>query len=475
MTTVKDRSPTAAELAYVVQVQQFAAELRALNSDATLQGAYGPGAAAEMRLAIAPDLRCAHWPEVQLRRGDIISMLTDSWPLAKKGAGLPLFMPGVLKPRNGNALRRRTQPNVEGLHAVVVDYDTGDAPLSLLAGQAGALGLFGVAYRSPSDGSDTTEILRHPGEPGPGVEDIVAPTPDACLAHLIAKGYRADILGPLTIIDPARVVRTKHQFKNRKTGQWETRESINTKIVCRHNSLAKTRLVAFAQEPFQRGPAEPARDFNARWVADMLGPLICALGFYADPSASDVNRCFYFPSALMPSGATEDVARVIPGEPLDRDDARLREWRAAYAEKAQCEREAAAKARAARGAARKGSGTAGTCTGRGHGGSFALADLIATHCDDRVRADKRDDKDGLIECECPFDHLHSNSGDPSDCGFFATNTGYARCHHSHGKSHTPQDFVARMLELGWFDETQLAQYQVRESWKAERPRFNWNF
>ena len=171
----------------------------------------------------------------------------------------------------------------------------------------------------------------------------------------------------------------------------------------------------------------------------------------------------------------DNTARVIAGQPLDADGPGMSKWRALYAEQVHREREAAAKARAARGAARKASGAAGTRAGRLQGGSFALADLLAGHCDDRVRADKRDDKDGLIECECPFDHLHSNSGDPSDCGFFATNTGYARCHHSHGKSHTPQDFVARMLELGWFDETQLAQYQVRESWKAERPRFNWNF
>ena len=171
----------------------------------------------------------------------------------------------------------------------------------------------------------------------------------------------------------------------------------------------------------------------------------------------------------------DNNARVIAGQPLDTNGPQIAEWRATYAAKAQREREAAAKARATRGAARKPSGAPGTGTGRGQGGSFALADLIATHCDDRVRRDKRDEKDGLLEAECVFDHLHSNAGDPSDCGFFATNAGYAGCHHSHGKSHTPQDFLARMLELGWFDETQLAQYRVRESWKAERPRFNWKF
>ena len=304
MTTIKDRNPTAAELAYVDHVQQFAAHLRALNSDAALRDAFGPGAAEEIWVCLSDRLNNAHWAVVLLRRGDFILLVTDGWPLAKSSGELPLYVLGRLVRRNGNSLLRRVQPNIDELGAVVVDFDTGDAPLDLLADRATTLGVYGVAYPSPSNGSCTMEILRHPGAPRLGVEDVVAPTPEACLTHLIAKGYRSDILGPLTVIDPARVVHTKHRFKNRKTGQWETRESVNTRIVLRHNPLAKSRFVGFLKTPFRRGPDESVREFNTRWSETVLGPLIRALGFYADPSCSDVNRCFYFPSALMPSGAT---------------------------------------------------------------------------------------------------------------------------------------------------------------------------
>lgn len=451
----KDRDPTAAELQYVGQVHCFSRRLRKNISDAALIEGYGAHAAEPMWVSWGPWLHCQHWASEEFRRGDLVSIVSEAWPLTKKGGELPLFQPGLLVSRNSNKLHRRIQPNVQQLDAVVLDFDTGDATLDLLEARAAALGLFAVIYRSPSDGAAATEILRHPGEPRSGVEDVVAPTHEACLAHLIEKGYRREILGPLTIIDAARVVRTTHRFKNKKTGKWETRESVNTKIVVGHNALAKSRLLAFLKGPFQRGDDESARDFNARWVATVLGPLIVALGFYADPSGSDVNRCFYLPSATMPSGAIEDVSRVVRGEPLDAEGPQMAEWRAVYGEKVRSEQAIQAKARA-----RSVQKTTQGLESRSTSVHYALADLLADQCDSRVRADKREDKDGLVECECPFDHLHSNAGDPSDCGFFVTNSGYAGCHHSHGKKHSPRDFIARMLELEWFDPVQLAQYRV---------------
>jgi hypothetical protein len=395
-----------------------------------------------------------HWECFDLRDGDFLAMLEE--PLAfKKGDLLPLYCPARLVARDGGVLVARVLSNVEHLSYAVFDYDRGDAGLDELVARATALGLRAMAHRSPSDGTTLSKILRHKGAPGSvqSEREIVAPTVAACTEHLIAEGYDPKLLGPITIVEPARVEKQIVRVK-KEDGEWESVEVINTYIIVRHLPLSKSRLILGLSEPFKREPGECNRKFAERWGDGVLKPVADQLGFQSDSKCCDPTRAFYLPSSLTPSAVPEDqITRFVPGEPLDLSGPKMASWRKSYeGSKRQRQAEQRARTKAAT-LNRKGLGNVESVR-------YALADLLADKCSDRIRNDLRREKDGLLEAECPFDHLHTNAGDPRDTGFFVTNAGVACCHHGHGDAHKAADFIAQMLADGWFTADELGQYAL---------------
>ena len=126
-------------------------------------------------------------------------------------------------------------------------------------------------------------------------------------------------------------------------------------------------------------------------------------------------------------------------------------WRKAVVEPLKDREHAKAERRAERTVRRERSGTP---TGR-----YRLAALLRDCCPRALRSEKGDD---FIVAECPFDELHSNSGDPSDRAFWANNFGNCGCHHGHGDEQDADDYVAKILEDGWITAEQLAAYAIRK-------------
>lgn len=434
------KPPSWEELETAKEQREYFAELAALNTDAALIEGFGPNAVDPVEISYI-NLNAKHAPPMPCRMGDVYMALAS--PLANVAKKqLPLVCPVRLE--SGHARVARTADNVQAIHFVCLDYDRGDAPVAEVSARAMELGLHGGAYRTPSDGTDITEILRCKGTPDNPVGEIrCEPTVEACKAWMLAKGYRADVIGDLTIVNPAKIERETHRIK-RGDGSWRTVDVVRTKIVVRHNRLAKTRLVIGLRKPFVRRANESAADFTKRWNDDVLDPIARVLGYYPDESCSDPSRAFYIPAANPPSGA-DDIFYVIPGPAFDLDGENMKAWRAA----AVVPREKAREERKARVVARRveRERVTGTPSGR-----YRLADAIRALASDYIR---RDRSEGLVVCECPFDHLHSNTGDPSDSAFWASNGGNCGCHHTHGAEHEPDDYVAQMIADGWFTQDQL--------------------
>ncbi len=423
------------------------AALSALNNDYTLTDVFGPDAAALVQIGILASKEAKHVPPITCRAGDLFSLLSTPLDLSK--ARLPLFLPATLL--HHHELRaRRNAANVGRIDFVVLDYDKGDALASVLIERAGEVlpDVSCLAYRTPSDGADETSLMRF-DQRG---KELCAATVEAVTAKLMAQGYKPDVLGAITVVDACKTEKETKSFRN-KNGQWEKKEIVRKKILIRHKPLSKSRLVIHIKDSFTRRDGEKLSAFERRWNDDVLTPLIHALGFAADPSCSDVCRAFYVASSLMPSRAT-DVVHFVKGAALGLDGDLMRQLRKQCAPTIKAEKAAAQKRKKVRQEQRA---STGTPTGR-----FMLADAVADLAPDRVRNDLREAKDGLLVCECPYDELHSNCGDPTDSAFWVTNNGSAGCKHSHMDEHDAEDYVAKMLADNWFTAEQLAAYAIRK-------------
>lgn len=441
------RPPSYLELEAANQHRESIEELAALNSDAALLDGFGPNAIDLVDISYI-NLNATHAPSIRCRMGDVYMTLASPMANTTKRQ-LPLICPAKLE--SGHARVARTAENVRAMHFVCLDYDRGDAPVADLAERAFALGLHGCAYRTPSDGCETTEILRCKGTPDNpvGGKILCEPTVEACTAWMLAKGYRVDVIGDIAIVDPAKIEHETCTVRG-KGGTKREVEAIRTKIVIKHHPLAKSRLVVGLRKSFDRRAGEIAADFTKRWNDDVLDPIARVLGYHPDESCSDPSRAFHIPSANPPSGA-DDIFYVIPGPAFDLGGEDMEAWRAASVaprEKEQNERKALIGARRV-----ERERVTGKTSGR-----YRLADAIRALAPDYVR---RDRNEGFIVCECPFDHLHSNTGDPSDAAFWASNGGNCGCHHTHATEHEPDDYIAQMIADAWFTREQLDTYPWR--------------
>ena len=257
------------------------------------------------------------------------------------------------------------------------------------------------------------------------------------------------MLGTLTIVDPEKVEREQVKYRN-SDGDWVQKEVVRTKIVVKHNALAKTRIMCALKTPFCRLPGEAANTFNARWVCDVLEPIFHALGFVADPSCKDVSRAYYLPSSIPPSGAAT-ITDFVAGHALDVDGDLM-------ADLAQGRREATS-GRAPRSGSRvrHSAGRPVPQPASLLGGTISRPSSTPMHPIAYVAKRKTS-----IIAECPFDELHSNCGAPTDKAFWCTRSGKAGCYHSHGEEHSPADYLAKMIADGWFTAEQAKEHAIRE-------------
>jgi len=314
------------------------------------------------------------------------------------------YMPMVF---GASAGTRRTANAMVTAEWLLLDVESGDR-LEDAEERVEELGLSGLAYTSFNDGTQTSYLMRDAVLKALRIE--TDPTDEQVRRYLTDMGKHR----------PKHVasVKIKNQHHHTEEG---------VKIELEHAPLEKWRLafpLAEVQTITDLAPTQRAQqDVYARKVrglAEMLGVI-------PDEACLDVSRAFFAPSHPPGSdyyvavyrgrGLTfDEIPEIGKERPADAKGNSLKGWAAQYAR------------------------------------FFDLASLMENECPDKVRADKG----GLLETECPFDHMHSNAGDPDDGGCHVRDadgeTGFQwSCKHNGCSGHDRLDMLAQALADGWFD------------------------
>lgn len=199
-----------------------------------------------------------------------------------------------------------------------------------------------------------------------------------------------------------------------------------------------------------------------RWKARLLG-LAKIVGVPIDESCLDPSRLFYLPRHTkgQPFSVVVTAGNALDFDAVPEINTRSRE---------QPEDDFLERAAKALGAG------VGTLTFDGFSlrgwaaksaETFQMAEMFRAVAEERIRSDNNT---GKLEIECPFDHEHSNPGDPDDRACYVVDahsgdraSGFAwGCQHNSCKSRNRLEFVCQALEARWFTTDDL----TNESFQA---------
>lgn len=314
------------------------------------------------------------------------------------------YMPIVF---GASAGTRRTANAMVTAEWLLLDVESGDR-LEDAEERVEELGLACLAYTSFNDGTQTSYLTRDAVLKALKIE--TDPTDEQVRQYLADMGkHRPEHIASVTI---------KNQHHHTEEG---------VKIELEHAPLEKWRLAFPLSEAVTITTLAPTQRAQQDVYARRVRGLAEMIGVIPDEACLDVSRAFFAPS--HPSGADYYVA-VYRGRGL------------AFEEIREIGRERPANAR--------GNSLKGWAAQSAK--FLELATLMENECPDKVRADKG----GLLEVDCPFDHMHSNAGDPEDGGCHIRDadgdSGFQwSCKHNGCSGHDRLDMLAQALADGWFD------------------------
>jgi len=107
---------------------------------------------------------------------------------------------------------------------------------------------------------------------------------------------------------------------------------------------------------------------------------------------------------------------------------------------------------------------------------FDIATMVRTVAPGLIRNDQNTSK---LTIACPFDHFHSNAGDPDDPGCFVQspspetglNSFVFQCSHNSCKGRDRLEFVAEAVTQGWFTRADLSNNDFRLSVTTDQKEF----
>ena len=386
-------------------------------------------------LTIAGSIESKQWEERVATWGTFKEVLAEHPEWATKNG--PSYLPGKL------AGTQRKKNAVEELYLLVLDSDRGD-DLRQIVERIRALGYAAVAHSSYSHLSKETRIKFDDYKRHAGTGEVTA---ERAREYLInKKSFRPEILGDVTIVEAMR----------------STPDGIF--IVAGHAPIQKGRIILPLAEPFVIVERMQVQRLTQREAQELWGSYLAVvaakLGVHLDEACKDVSRAFYY--AAHPPGA-EYFFEDIRGRALDLTDfdeavASLRahkgepgpEPRKRTQQKSDKQPGAGLERFAAK-----------------YGKTFLLADAIEAEAPENVRG-RATAVEGIV-VECPFDELHTNSGDANDKASFVMNAGVTdsggfvwKCHHASCQGHDRLDFLGKAIADGWFgaDVLDAAEYHL---------------
>lgn len=381
----------------------------------------------------------------------------------KKGTGwdakeesLGTFLGGLSRHRvgmkEGSAIlqgvpidRVRNKQAIELMGFIGLDVDNG-TPIEVALERLKAFGRFAVVYTTNSH-NGTRTARKQDGFVGWAKKAGVAAVPtDETMARFLVeeRDYQPEIAASI-----------------RYAGMEHTKEGMQ--VFADHAPLPKYRIIVPLAEPFHFAQHVATvtgshQESIKVWARKYLG-LGQMLGLTVDPSCIDPSRVLFLPRHK--EGADFEI-HIVGGELLRIEDiveAELGKKRIANPFAAAAEDLGASERHGGYGLTTAGGvDLLGWNKERGVGFEIGRAFLAHAH------AHVRQDQGSKVTVECPFDHLHSNSGDLDDGGAFVADASTAeggangfvfKCMHGSCAEKGKLDMLAEAIKLRWLPEDVL--------------------
>ena len=347
-----------------------------------------------------------HWLE-----GGVAGGLTCHLERKKKGYMPVLFGSSAGNERNAKAIK--TKETLE------LDVDSGDS-LGKAEERIEELGLAALAYTSFNDGATKSLYTRDAVLQKLGIERD--PTDEDMREYLINLGkHTSEHIASVKVVNP----------------HLHTAEGVKVEVA--HAPLEKFRLVFPLTETLTITDLATTHRLAQMRYASLVRGLAQMIGVIPDESCVDVSRAFYAPS--HPPNADYHIA-VIRGRGLTIEE--LPEIGKERSKNVRDSVDREFKRWAAQ-----------------NGKRLEVARLIESECPERIR----EDKNSLLVVECPFDHEHSNAGDPDDSACHVRDAdgldgGFQwACKHNSCSEYDRLDMLARAIADGWFEKGAISDDQ----------------
>jgi hypothetical protein len=362
-----------------------------------------------IKFMLGPNREARRWTLQQSPAGAFFATFCKHVEGAKDG---PAFVLGDMVPG------QRLKTAVKALYGVGLDIDTG-TPSAVVDAAIKKLGCMAVRYTTHSHNKSKTEFKRDRVMKFADGREIDS----ALMREFVVAVERWDLM----IADGVEFVETSHTANG-------------VMCVVTHPPMPKHRVVLLFAEPFVIANEAPTQAEAMRRWAKVPEALAGLLGVPFDTSCTDPSRLFYFPRHAK--GAPFEIS-LFGGPYFD--------WRTLELDNPYERIASDLNKGKSKPVTEEGRALGGWHKKRGHG--FQIADVIHAHAPDRIR---RDTGHGL-EIECPFDHDHSNAGDPEDRACLAVNAGKGQsefftisCRHESCRNKTMLDMLGKMIADGWF-------------------------
>ncbi len=329
------------------------------------------------------------------------------------------------------------------MQSIGLDIDSG-AKAEKVKAKLVKQGIFSILYTSFNH-KKTELILKH--------DDIVRKmklddTPNRAHVQQYLREHHKDRFDE-SFINSIEVINFRKQTKD------------GLRVVLKTDPLDKFRIIIPLWEPVTLSDLAPTvAAWKDVWADLVCGVAVNMLDISFDATSCDVNRGFYTPR--HPAGGEWDCA-VIQGRPLRIGDIEP------YSKATYVKNRGEPEDPFMEGTSGDGADDRETYHSPGglnlnrwhtkHKERFNIADVLETYCHDKLRK-AGGEKVGTVHIECPFEHEHTSEGGTATMAMNPdANSEYGYwtifCKHDACQGRNKLEFLQRMLEDGWFEESLL--------------------
>ena len=361
----------------------------------------------------AGSINSMRWKPFSTTLGAVVLMLTTHTEASHKNGPAVVLGDCVEGPRRATA--------VKSLSFLGLDIDSG-IDRDTLVQRLIAYNKLAVVYSTHSSGTTSRQVLRDPllqWARANGHSDEIS---DGLVQAYLRRSFVEDVAITAKIVSA-------------------TTMTAGPTLNISHAPVQKFRVIFPLTDAYVIADQGPLQRDGITAYPGLPRAVAASLGVMHDRAAEDVARPFYLPSHAP---GAEFESMVVGGDLLD--------WR-------DLPSSGPANGRRSSHGPVTDEGSALLSWARTRADGFQVADAIEHFAPERVR-----DRTGMgLVIECPYDHGHSNPGDPADSACLAINAGDGSktprfaiaCQHHSCIDFTSLDHLGAAIEAGWLPDTVL--------------------